>query len=489
MVGSISFALLFLALPGMAEESALKIKCVDASGSAVAGAKVNVFHMKSQKKQEKKSDPQGTAEFIKLENGAYRVCAHKDGLAPALLEFVVLPEFKDDITLTMAAGNDKKLYFEDQVEEKAAFDLYSQGVGLLKQSKMAEGQKLIAESLKINPSNPEALFYFSHDLQSQGKFEEAFESFDKAEKYAKIFSAIYPARDQAYQAIIRSAQEAKKMIPVKKGEAALKQKDYNLAIKLFSEAIQNDPKQAEAHANLAIALSYIEKYDEALASIDKAMQIKPGAFDNIKKNIETRKGNAGIGKAQVLLDEGKKLINDGDAAAALLKFEEARPMVPKDRECVVIREIARAQAKLNKPEAAIESFKKSIELAPADKIEEYKNAFAMFYIDQSKFEDALNVLVDPNASGDPEGTLLQLAKKTKDKQPLLAETALERVVKNNPGNIDAGFDLGELYYFDGKQKDALTKDLLTKYVENGKDDAKLERAKNMLIIINRRAKK
>ena len=194
-------------------------------------------------------------------------------------------------------------------------------------------------------------------------------------------------------------------------------------------------------------------------------------------------------KAQALLDEGNKLLQVNDAAAALKKFEEAKGLVPQDKQAPVWRQIGRAQGKLNQPEA-VESFKKSIELAPAALVAEYTNSYAQYYLDAKKYEEALDVLLDPKAVGadGPEKALLNVAKTSMNKEPALAEAALERVLKMNPANIDATFDLGQLYYIDGKVKDSRSKELLTRYTEQGKDEEKLGKAKDMLILINRRSK-
>ena len=63
--------------------------------------------------------------------------------------------------------------------------------------------------------------------------------------------------------------------------------------------------------------------------------------------------------------EGNKLLQDGDAAGALKKYEEAKGMIKEDRQAPLWMQIGKAQAKLNQEEAAIASFKKSLELAPA----------------------------------------------------------------------------------------------------------------------------
>ncbi|MDR0843326.1 MAG: tetratricopeptide repeat protein, partial [Acidobacteriota bacterium] len=69
-----------------------------------------------------------------------------------------------------------------------------------------------------------------------------------------------------------------------------------------------------------------------------------------------------------------------------------------------------------------------------------------------------------------------------------AEAALERVIKLNPANADAYYDLGRLYFSDGKEKDSRTKELLNRYVEIGKDASKVEEVQGLLIIVNRRSK-
>ena len=107
---------------------------------------------------------------------------------------------------------------------------------------------------------------------------------------------------------------------------------------------------------------------------------------------------------------------------------------------------------------------------------------------RKKFDEAIGVLTDPKAEGSPEQTLTDLAKTWKNKEPNFAIAALEKVIMLNPANADAYFDLGQLYYIDGKSKDSRTKELLNKYVEIGKDADKIQGAKDMLVIVNKRSK-
>ena len=489
-LGFVAISILLLALPGFAGESTLQVKCVDAAGATVPDVKVQIASLNTPDKlKDKKSNAQGVAEFTKLDDGAYRVFARKEGFVPALYEFAVLKASQQTVTLMFQPGADKKLHFEDPAEAGRAQSLLQQAAETYKQSKFAEAEKLFIECLAVNPSYTEALYFLAMSQLQQSKYEEGVATLDRTAEVAQAWMTM-PSPAPAYGQIYQSAQALKSRLPGIKGENAMRARNYELAIKEFSEGIKSNPNEPEYHANLAIALTNSRRFDEALVSIDNAIKLKANPeYTKLKEQIAARKENAVLEKAQALLDEGNKLLQVNDAAAALKKFEEAKGLVPQDKQAPVWRQIGRAQGKLNQPEA-VESFKKSIELAPAALVAEYTNSYAQYYLDAKKYEEALDVLLNPKAVGadGPEKALLNLAKTSMNKEPVLAEAALERVLKMNPANIDATFDLGQLYYIDGKVKDSRSKELLTRYTEQGKDEEKLGKAKDMLILINRRSK-
>jgi tetratricopeptide (TPR) repeat protein len=491
----IAFSILTIPLSGFAKDSALQVKCVDSAGNPVPNVKVEAFNLNTQKAKDKKSDDQGNAEFTKLDDGVYRVLGRKDGFAPALFEYAMLKESTESVTLKFSPGADKKFYFEDPLEEQKAIDLQRQGFEAYKQNKFADAEKLFNESLEISPSNPDTLYFCGVSCLQQSKFDQGVEMLKKAATISDALKTLpsQPASSSNhFEQIHQNVEMLLKRMPAIKGESLLKQRKYDEAIAQYTEAVKSDPGNAEYYANLAIALTNAKRFDEALTAIDKAIQLKPDekGYATVKSSIAARKENAQIDKAQAILDEGKKLLQDGDAAGAIKKFEEAKSMVPEDRQSPLWTQIGKAQAKLNQPEAAVASFRKSIELAPADKVAEYRNTLAQYYLDNKQYEDAVDVLADPKIAGstNPEQVLLDLAKKTKDRDPKLAETALERVLKTNPDNADVCFELGQMYYADGKEKDNRTKELLTKYVEIGKDPGKIENAKGMLMLVNKRSK-
>jgi tetratricopeptide (TPR) repeat protein len=485
------FSMLFVALPGFSQNSGVQVKCADSSGNPLPNVKVVAFNLDSQKAKEKKSDAQGSAEFTKLDDGLYRIIGRREGFAPAFFEFAVLKGSTESVSLSFSAGIDKKFYFEDEAENMKATNLFTQAAELFKQNKATDAEKLLVQSLEINPSNTDAHYYMALVLMQQGKFDQGVESLNQAVKIANLLKASAssnPTSKAHYEETGQKASQLLLRLPAIKAQSALQEKKYDEAISGFTEALKVEPNNADYYANMAIALTNSKRLEEAVTAINKADQLKPGTFTDLKKNIEARKENEKLAKAQGILEEGNKLLQGGDAAGALKKYEEAKDMVPQDRQAPLWRQIGRANAKLNQTDAAVVAFKKSIELAPADKIEDYRNSFAQFYLDAKKYDEALDVLSDPKTAGSQsvEQVMLSLAQKVKGSNPQIAIAAMERALKANPENADTYFELGQQYYFD--KVDARSKELLTKYLEIGKDANKIQQAKDLLIMINRRSK-
>jgi len=227
---------LLLAFPAFAAESTLQVKCVDSSGAAVKDVKVFIASMKSQDKtKDKKSDAEGVAEFTKLDEGAYRVFGRKEGLAPALYEFVVVQGPQQSVTLKFEAGAEKKFYFEDPAEMQKAQALLGQALEALKQNKFADAEKLFLQSLEINPSAPEALYYLAVSRIQQAKYDEAMPSLDRSAEVAAALATVpLPAGQTGanpYQQIVASVEKLKANLPAIKADDALRNKNYDQAIK------------------------------------------------------------------------------------------------------------------------------------------------------------------------------------------------------------------------------------------------------------------
>jgi tetratricopeptide (TPR) repeat protein len=494
----VAFSILSLSLPGYADNSALQVKCVDPSGKPVDNVKVAAFSVNNNKEKIKKSDSQGIAEFTKMDNGAYRVFGHKEGFAPAFFEYIALKDASQTVTLTFAPGEDKKLYFEDPMEAQRVKTIIGQGVDALNGGKAGDAVIYFKQALQINPFSPDALYYYGSALISQANFDQGVELLKRAATLAEALSAATPpGKEDANKKLIDTVQQIlKNDLPAIKGESLMKQQKYDEALKNFAEAAQNDPSNPLNYANMAIANANSKRFEEALAMIEKAIRLKPDdkTYTGLKTKISEMKAvkqeNDAITKAQTVLDEGKKLFQSEDFSGAIKKYEEAKEMVAPAMQSPLWVKIAEANAKLNQPDAVIAAYKKAIELAPAEKKSEYRKSLAIVYLQNKKYDEAVEMVTETQAtsSKSAEQTLLDLAKAYKDKEPALAEVIYERVIKINPNNVDVYFELGQLYYLDGKSKDSRTKEMFEKYQAVGKDPEMLQKAKDFLVIVNRRNK-
>jgi tetratricopeptide (TPR) repeat protein len=491
----VTLSLLSFAFPLFAQNSELQVKCLDASQNPAQNVKVTLINVQNKKPKDKKSDNQGIAVFDKLDNGVYRVVGRKEGFAASFFEYVLVNGTKEAITLKLAAGEDKPLYFENPALEQSAVGFLRQGLDAFQQGNVADSEKFFKQSVDINPSAADALYYYGLVLLRQSKFELGAEALNKAASVANIMKTL-PSTGQAgkqnpYEIIAGNVPQQLAQIPMYKADDAFKQQKYDEAAALYAEAIKANPNMADLYANRARALTQAKRNEEAIVSVNKAIELKPDekAYASLKATISARIENDGIKKAQTIMDEGNKMLSAEDAAGALKKFEEANALIPQEKQSPVWRQIGQSLAKLNRQEEAIAAFKKSIALAPADKTSDYQMAFAQFYLDIKKFEEAVDVMADSKTAGSksPEQILLDLVARVKMQEPKLAELALERIIKLNPANMDACYDLGRLYYMD-KANDKRTKELLTKFSETGTDPDKLEDVKGMLLIINRRNK-
>ncbi|MBN2338208.1 MAG: tetratricopeptide repeat protein [Acidobacteria bacterium] len=489
------FSLLALALPAWAQQGAIQVTCLDGSGNALKDVKVVIINLLTNKSKDEKSNGQGIASFDKLEDAVYRVVGRKEGFAPGFHELVEVRGASAPVTLKLEAGADRKLHFEDPLLEKNAAALLQQGLGAYQQNNLPEAEKIFRQSLEINPSSAEGLYYLGATLLRQSRFDDAAETWKKAEAAAGVLKKL-PSKTPAgqpnpYETIEQNVRQQLQQMPIFKAESAFKAKKYEEAAVLYAEAAKAFPTNPDLHANRARALTQAMKWDEAIAAVDRALELKTGdaSLAGLRKTIVGMKENEAIQKAQGLLNAGNKMLGSDDASGALGKYEEANTLIAAERQAPIWRQIGRALAKLERRDEAEAAFRKSIELAPEGSLAEYQMAFAQFYLDGKKFEQAVDVMADPRSAGDrsPEQVLVDLAERVKNQEPRLAEAALERVIQLNPANANAYYDLGRLYFAEGKEKDARTLELLNKFVEIGTDQAKLEDAKGLLYVVSKRS--
>jgi tetratricopeptide (TPR) repeat protein len=282
----------------LAGEGSIRVKCVDSTGNMLQGVKVIANRLNDNRSKDKNSDALGIAEISKLDAGVYRVFGRKNGFSPALFEFAMLQTEPISITLALQTGADKKLYFEDFLIGTKADELQKLATQAQEAGDLERAQKLFEQSIDINPPNPEVLLKLASVYLEQMKFDPMLEALNKVVMIATAFRTLpaspYIREASYYDGLLKQAQVYIVKIPAMKGQLAMVQKKYDVAIAAYSDAVKEDPNNPVNHVGLAIALTNVQRNDEALQAVGKAIQLNPGEkkYADLKNQIEARKAKS-----------------------------------------------------------------------------------------------------------------------------------------------------------------------------------------------------
>jgi superkiller protein 3 len=238
------------------------------------------------------------------------------------------------------------------------------------------------------------------------------------------------------------------------GEAdtAMREQDWETAITKLDEMAKLQPNNATVFYHQAIALTNMKKFDEADATIDKAISIDPNeeAFKNIKGQIAKRKEAFAIEKAKIAVVMIQGLNTKEMYDQALTKIESSREIMTKELEPVLWEEKAKAHLGLEQIDKALEAFQKAFELVDkpvADSLYEMAQGFNR----KGKQSEALQIY--------------------------------EFILKIEPSFPEVYYELGMEYFYGASPDKVKAKEMLEKYLEIGKDDAHKSNASNVLAVM------
>jgi tetratricopeptide (TPR) repeat protein len=507
---SLCIGILLLAGSVFAANNILNVTCVDESGKALPGTKVQILALGDPKWQDSKGIPKwqdstadsaGVARFDKLDDGVYRVVARPSGLAPGLHDLVVLKNgAQESVTITCPAGDPaKKFYFEDASLGAQFRAAMAQANTSFQSNNFVEAEKNVRAALEAYPSNPDALYFLAVALARQKKWDQAKEILEKGVLVTNALVSIPQQKDAKGQLQPNPYLPIQKMmtgllpqLPSLKlrieASEAMNAKDFKTAIAKLEEAAKNTPNDTDLYYNLALSLGYEKQWDAAGKVIDKAIALRAddAAFLDLKKRLTA---NAEIDRIKVIVDQGDALYKNKDYAGALKKYEESLPLLPEPAlQASVYAAIGRTNGELKQFPEAIQAYRKSIELAGADNKPKFQAAFNLLYetmaqefINKKEYDQAFAAYADAGKLAFRLGQDWANKNETAD----LAIMAFERVLKADPQNAEAYFQLGTLYYFN-KKDNAKAKEMLTKYQEMGKDEKLLEQSRNIIAVIDRK---
>ena len=199
-----------------------------------------------------------------------------------------------------------------------------------------EAAEMIAQCKKIIP---QTMVSIAKEQINEAQYDEALETLKEATATAEGYGQE------------ETAAEAKELVPTaytRKGAALLKAKDFVGAAAAFKAVVTLDPADGQSQLLYGQALMQAGDNDNAVAALEAAAA--NGKEDQAKKLLST-----------LFLKEGMALVKANKSADAIAALEKANSYVESAN---AYKLIASANTKLGKSKAAIEAYKKYLEVDP-----------------------------------------------------------------------------------------------------------------------------
>ncbi len=200
------------------------------------------------------------------------------------------------------------------------------GIVLAELDDMPGAVSSLRAAVKLQPDNPDTHYNLGLALAKDHAPEEAIPLFRAAlavnPRYPGARRALGAALQQSGD-LIGAAQELEQAVQDFEGDSdarntlgatLLRLKDLDGAIRQLEEALRRSPLLVKAHRNLAQAYQRAGRNAEALAASEQS------------EKAAARQARSG--RAILLVQQGKKLLEDGDASAAAESFHEAAEINP-----------------------------------------------------------------------------------------------------------------------------------------------------------------
>ena len=279
-----------------------------------------------------------------------------------------------------------------------------------------KGVDYLERSVALAPNNVRLRFILAQTYENLSFLDKAIATYQKVEQMA-------PDTREAKE----SARHARILLGRRYGE----QSKFEQALQEFTSVLEDFPDDVQALMNQGLTLSYMGRFDEAQAALEKALTIQPS--------------NALLHRYLAEIFEKK-----GDATRSKQEYEQILQLVPPDSPLAKLADVklalirgAELLAKGNLADAGHE-FEKVLAIEP-------HNSVARF-----------NMATIYHGLGD-------MAK---------AQRMLRSLIEDNPNNLDAHLRLGALYLELGSLSEAIQE--LEGVISRGKDTSQAQQAANLL---------
>ncbi|HUV12610.1 MAG TPA: tetratricopeptide repeat protein [Acidobacteriota bacterium] len=443
----------------LAASNVIQVKCVDQNGAPINKVEVYIQGIGTTDEKDEKTNKEGLAVFNKLDDDMYRIWARVQGFTPTYHEFLNLSGGSTEtITLSFEPGDStQKLYFEDPALMQQATRLLEEGIQAMDAGQLEVGEQKIKESLAIQPSNPLAHHNLAVLYVQSNQWDLAKTSLE--EELAMLDAVIAFAKNDAGGLIQQKtlAEDLLKSLPMRQvateADQAMKTQQYDLAVEKLNEMLAFSEDDHRIYFYRAMALSQLDRMDEALQDIGKAVELEPGedTYKSFQANLEAKIATEERDRAKNAVLELQKLNKEGKNEEVLAKFDGVEAMATEDLQ------------------GPLWAAKANAHLA----LEQYPEAFAalekLWTVDKKPLEQGFF------------GLGQQLAKRGKQQE---ARSAYEKALEANPDFAEAHYELGMIYFYDDDDKVNARKSL-EKYVEIGEDEAHVSNATSVLAVMDK----
>lgn len=211
-----------------------------------------------------KSNKKGEVYFEKVAAGEYVVQASTKGYFEATSDPITVTDTEKEISVTVLLVDEKAF----KAKEEEANQNLSNG-------KFKEASVLYKEMLKMTPK--EAVIWANLAKADAGMLDQQ-GALDASRKAAELKPEEFGG--------LKTQMES--WVNFEGGLHALESKDFPKAVKLLTESLKLQPQNADCYYNLALAYGHQKKYDEAIKSINEALNLKPNekAYLQVKRILE-----------------------------------------------------------------------------------------------------------------------------------------------------------------------------------------------------------
>ncbi len=362
---------------------------------------------------------------------------------------------------------------------------YVRGLALRRLDRPAEAEAELRRAVGINPGHVDALFNLGVVLEQLGGAAEATAYLRKAAslqpenpdiryRLAKLLLAIGEseaanAELAAFQEIRRRTQrDSRVSVLMRQAEQSMGGGNPEQAKQLYQQVIRQDPRNAEAHANLGVAYEALGRGDLAEAMFRKATELRPDyaeAHLNLGLKMAEREQ---FEEALESISEAVRLAPDHPAARqglamVLTRLDRPLEAVPHF-ETIVRDQPASVDARLNlgialaeagRREEALAHFDRAVEIDPDSSRAHYNRGRALNDLGRTPdARRALETAIKLNRSHAPSLRLLGSIERASRNDGRAVEL-LRRAAALEPGDPIVHYELGMAVAQAGVPRDAI----------------------------------